>query len=263
MRIASVGHAALAAIVIAQGALGLVRGDFMPIWQPVPKDLPGRELLVLACASVSLASGIALLWRRFAALGARVLLAQLVLWLLVFRAREVVLAPKTFGAWDGCAEAVAVIAGVWVLHAWFAGAWDRRHLSFTTGDTGLHVARVLYGLALIAFGLAHFIYPDETAALVPRWLPAHALWAYLTGGAFLLAAAAVLSGVGARLAATLSAIQIGLFTVLVWIPIVAAGSATAFAWSELGISAALTAAATAVADSYRGRGWFAWTISSP
>lgn len=253
MRIASVGHAVFAATMIAVGILGLLKNEYVALWEPLPHRLHALSYLG---AFICLACGIGLFWRSTVAAAARALLIYLLLWLLVVRVPGMFHSFTVDYWWAACQTAV-MAAAAWVLYVWFATDWDKRRLRVVIGGRGLRIARVLYGLALIPFGVAHFLYLSHTAELVPRWLPSHVAWAYFTGCAFVAAGVAVLMGVYGRLAATLSAWQMGMFLLLVWVPIVAAGSKDAFQWSETVVSAALTAGAWVIADSYRHIPWLA------
>jgi len=251
MRIASVGHAVFAATMIGLGVLGLIQGGFAPIWDSVPKALPARELLAYLCSLICLVCGVGILFARTAPIAARVLFVYLFVWMVLIKVRLIVLMPLVEGAYQSWGETAVIVAGAWVLYAWFAAESDRRRLGFAVGEKGVRLAQALYALALIAFGLSHFVYLNLTAPLVPGWLPAHTFWAYFTGCTYLLAGAAIFTGVWARLAAVLSAWQIGLFLLLVWVPIVAAGNVSAEHWGETVVNVALLAGAWLVAESYR------------
>jgi uncharacterized membrane protein len=235
---ATVGRVLFAVTMIALGALGLIQRDFTPIWLPVPKGVPAREALIYLSAIVPLLSGIGLLLRRAAAVAARLLLGFLLAWLLLLDVPNFFLHPGMELTWAVCKTAVMVAAA----------------LVLATGDTGLRIARTLYGLALIPFGIAHFTYLERTTSMVPGWLPWHLAWAYFFGCTFIAAGLAVVIGVYARLAAALSVLQLGMFTLLVWVPVIAARP-SASDWIEFVVSWALTAAAWVVADSYRDISW--------
>ena len=255
MRIVSVGQLVFALTMVGVGILGWVRGDFAAIWQPVPKAFPAHDVLVWLCAAISIACGVGLLWRRTAESAARLLFFYLLLWMIVFKLRFIFLAPLTEGSYQSNGENAVIVAGAWILYVWLAPDWDRRYLGFFSRETGLRAARVLYALAMIAFGLSHFFYLDLTAPLVPAWLPWHVGFAYFTGSAYLAAGLAIIAGILAKPAAMLSATQMGLFTFLVWLPLALAGTITTSQWGEFTVSWVLTAAAWVVADSYRDADW--------
>jgi uncharacterized membrane protein len=257
IRIAGAGHVLLAVTYSGLGVFGLIKGDFPPVWDSVPANVPARLALVYLCAVLSLASGVGLLVPRAAALAARVLFACLLLWMLLFRLPQVILSP-TFGVFWPAFVTAAVLAGAWTLYIHLADDWDRLRLGFLTGDKGLRIARAVYALALFFFGAAHFIDPHDTLTLEPAWLPWHVFWAYFFGCTFIAAGLAVLTNLFARVAAALTTLQLALFTCLVWVPMIAAGSKDAFVWSETILSAALTANAWVVADSYRALPWLAF-----
>lgn len=252
MRIVGAGHAIFAMTLIGLGAWAILYHHFAPIWTPVPSTLPYRNALLYITGTVTFVSGMGLLHRHTAAFSARLLLVFSITWLLVFKIGAIFLTPMIAVRYESAGETAVIVAAAWVTFVRFGAASGSRFLNFAAGSSGIRLARTLFGLALIAFGVSHLAYLKFTASLVPQWLPMpKEAWAAGTGCAYLAAGGAVLSNIRARIAATLSVAQMGGFTLLVWLPLVAAGRSNASDRSELAVSWTLTVGGWLVADSYR------------
>jgi len=225
-------HIAFALTFIGIGGIGFASGTFAPIWQPVPETVPTRELLAYLTSIIALACGIFLLVERTQAVAALILFVFLAVWALAFKAPFVVKAPLVEGSYQSIGENLVLIAAAWVL--------------YTRSRT--RIAYVLYGLALIAFGLSHFFYLEMTAPLVPAWLPGPTFWAYATGVIYLGSGILIATGLATRLGALAAAVQIILITLLVWGPMLLKGPLSAMHWQETMVSFALTAGALVLAS---------------
>ena len=239
--------------LIGLGVLSLVYGDFALQWQPVPAWVPARTYLAYASGAVMIAGGAGLLWRRTASLSSDVLLVYLLLWLLLLKLPHVVTAPLLEFNWLGFGEIAVIVAAGWVLFAADRGQTESSTLKFATGESGMRIARFIFGLALIPIGLSHFVYAPQTIGFVPAWLPFRPAWAYITGAGHIAAGLGVLFGVFRRLAAMLEAAMIGVFTALVWVPLVVKTPTSQLQWTGFLISWTIAAAAWVVAGSMASR----------
>ena len=241
--------------MIVIGIIGIVSGDFGPIWQPVSHSFPGREFLVYLCALVSLVSGAGLISTRTARPAALLLLIYLCAWTALFKFVFIIREPLVEGSYQSFGENAVLIAAVWLLFG-CAGETARADIaSRIAAPLGLAIAYALYGLSLVAFGFSHFAYLNLTAPLVPSWLPAPIFWAYLTGCIYVAAGLAILPGVTRRLGALVAALQIALITFLVWGPMVISGAMSPSRWQETIVSWALTSAALIVFASLGNQAW--------
>jgi putative oxidoreductase len=81
------------------------------------------------------------------------------------------------------------------------------------------IAIILLALVMAAFGIYHFVYPQNLMAYVPSFLPdAGNLWVYLPGAAFILAAIAFVTNRMVRLAGYLLAIMLIVFVLTIHLP---------------------------------------------
>lgn len=241
----------LALSMIALGVLGLIYGDVALVWQHLPiEHMPGARPIAYVFALIELAAGIGLLLRSWAKPASTLLVVFMLVWAVLLKLPAVVVVPSMEATWLGFGEIAVILAGAWVLFAFQLG--DRggllRHLA---GRRGVRAARVLFALSLPMIGLSHFVYSEQTVALVPAWLPYPPGWAYFTGACSIATCLAVLFGVLPQLASRLEAAMLAIITALVWVPAIVAAPGDRTAWTALAISAAIACGAWVVADSYR------------
>src|ERR1044072_6229759 len=97
------------------------------------------------------------------------------------------------------------------------------------------------------FGAAHFKSAQFPANMVPAWLPPNQIfWAFATGTGHVAAGLALVSGYRASLGATLLAIMMALFVLMVQRPRVAAAPEEHLEWIMLGVALSLCGSAWAI-----------------
>lgn len=230
--------------VMALAVVCLAWGDFDP-GQPVPKGFPDRTALAYAAALFMLVAGAAVEWRRTAAWAAAALGAYYTLIVVIVMNGSGLLAHyASFGSYSGAAEQLAIAAGALIVAA------ANADIDAALAARLTRIGRIVFGVCAVLFGVAHFVYMNYTAPLVPKFLPpSQEFWGYATGVLHIAAGVAILTGARARLAAILLTAMYASFTPLVHLPMLLADHSTHFVWSENALNIILTGVAWIVADS--------------
>jgi uncharacterized membrane protein YphA (DoxX/SURF4 family) len=259
MRITGLGHGLFALAAACLAILSLTYSDFAPMWHSIPAWVPGRKIWVCGFAAALLVASAGLCTVRAALLSAVTIGTYYALW--AGASVPAILAePLNALSWYGDCEAATSLAGAWILYAILR--WQLRGADMPiAARRAVRAAQVLFGLTCVYYGWSHFAYAEYTASMVPTWLPGKLAFARLTGLGHIGAGIGIVFGILPRLAATLEAIMMSLFGLLVWVPSLFAQPRPKWAgepenqWSELVVSILLAACAWVVADSLSNRSW--------
>jgi uncharacterized membrane protein len=232
------GRVFLGVGMIALGGIGMGSADFIMEWTQVPTWLPAHATFAYLHGAILIIGGLGLLFDKTVRYAAFVLGAVWLLW-------AVLCVPLVIGSWRGRsgleAEVFGLTCGLFVL----AGL-SRTPVS---DRTLVVVARYAFALCLPVYGMVHFLYPQAVASWIPKWLPAPMFWAYFTGAAHVAAGLAILTGVLARLGASLFAVMLTSWVFILHIPRVAATPHDRHEWLTLFIAVVISGAAWVVAAS--------------
>ena len=256
------GHLALASGTAGLGLLCLVYGDFAPQWEPVPPWFPWPHAFAYASGAVLLAGSIAVLLPRLASRAALALFAYQLVWL----AAEAERFPRHatnlalwLGFGESLAEPLAAAVGCFTLLALLVAEAPAARLARVGSRGAMRTAEILFGASCVGFGLSHFAYADFTASMIPHWLPARTGLVYFTGACHVAAGLALVTNVIARLAATLEALMLGAFVVLVHLPSLVSAPEWApsrqMQGTELCLALLIAGSAGVLATSLRNRPW--------
>jgi uncharacterized membrane protein len=232
-----VGRAFFGVAVMSSGLLQLVTGDFVRLVPKLPDWIPAPGAWPYVFGVVLLVAGLAILWDRTARTAAAVVGALILSVLVLLCLPELVVTPGLDRPylhgfmWTKPFKALALIGAAAVL---------------TQKPRLASLGAAFLAAFLVVCGIQHFVYNDFVAAMVPSWIPGRRFWAYFTGVALVAGGTGMLIPRTARLAATLSAVMIFLWVVLLHVPRALALPQHAFETAGIFEALALSGAAVLV-----------------
>jgi uncharacterized membrane protein len=184
---------------------GFVAG-LVPLW------MPGHLFWAYFVGVAFFAAAVGILYKTMARPAATLLGVMFFLFLVLLHIPRIIGNSGNGNEWTSGFVALAMCGLAWVLAN--ASPLEEREKA----DPFLKLGRYFFALAIMTFGIQHFIYTRFGAGLGPPWFPGRPLWAYLTGAALVAAGTAILGGKELPAAATLLGAMLLLFFLLQHVP---------------------------------------------
>jgi uncharacterized membrane protein YphA (DoxX/SURF4 family) len=258
MRFLRIARGLVAVASAGLAILGLAYRDFAPLGQALPAGMPGRDIWLFGSALLLLVAG-ALCFLPTVLPSVLIVGVYEAAWAIA-STPQILSNPLSVGAWYGFCEATSSLVAPAILYVAYRSQFSGSAMSLDAAGA-FRIAYIVFGLTCVFYGWSHFAYADYTAGMVPTWLPGRLEFAYLTGLAHIVAGISLVVGILPRLAATLEALMMSLFGLLVWVPTFFMHPPPKWAmppgnqWSELVVNLLLATSAWLIAASLRERPW--------
>jgi uncharacterized membrane protein len=252
----SLGRSFFGVATTASGVLQVITGDFVRLVPKLPVWVPASATLTYVVGVVLVGLGLAIVSGRMVRTAGSVLAAMILVVVVLLYAPAMVVNPAMDRPflrgfmWTNPLKALALVGGAAILVGRSPHDSSRLLSPLVRGIGKLEpLGSILLAIFLVVCGMQHFVYSDFVTSMVPRWIPGQRFWTYFTGVALIAGGTGILVRPTARLAATLSALMIFLWVLLLHIPRAFAGpnhaNETAGVFEALALSGvALMVAAT-------------------
>lgn len=211
------------------------------------EHVPHLQIFLYIVGAIEVLGGLVIQWPRARRLGAALLGVVYFIFTLLW-VPEIVAGPRIINNWGAPFYELSLAAGAMIVY----GAMSQDNQS--AAQKLARIGYVIFGICVVFFVVEQIAYFSNTVSLVPKWIPpGQVFWGVVTTIAFALAAAALLSGRVARLAALLLTIMLVAFGFLIWVPAIVSDPHKLSNWTEHNQNLAIAGAAWIVADYLRRR----------
>ncbi len=237
----------------AAGVFDLIWRDLDTAHQPIQAwgdNIPGVTIFACITGVWMIAGSLAVLSPRASRAGGAALAAIYfiftIFWLPRFYTAPHYLGQRPavyIGVFAGTAtELITFAAGLLIFASSAPGDLARTRM--------LHIARWIFGVCSISFGLGHLLFTKDDTIYVPAWMPfGQKFWVIFTGICFILAGLAILSAILDVLAARLLGLMLLVFNLTILPTFILAHPKNHPAWGGYAYNLAAAASAWILAES--------------
>ena len=249
LKMNGIGRIFFAVGLAGLGVLSIIYRGFALVWQPMPEPFPHRELLGVLSGSVLLVGGVCMLFPRSGRSATLAMAIYVSSWPALQIPFNLWRNPLSASMWTALAETVMLISGGYILFR--SNIHDRSDTENNIASTDYfnRALQLAFAFALPVISISHFVYAFSKSPRTPPWIPFYVAFAFLTGVAHTAAGIGIISRIAARLAASLEAIMIGLFALILHVPLIVLQPTNRLFWTALFIATACSGASFIVASS--------------
>ena len=211
--------------IVVYGIQQLYYGDFrnvqLPPWQ---YQIPGLSVFAYVSGVGLIIAGLAIIF-EMKAQQASLILGGIFLLLCCFVhvPYELTSEPnKTYhlGVWGNTLKELALAGGAFVVAGSFDGAQpnQQKHIIIKSMEKLIPFGSFFFSITITSFGIAHFMYINSIAAMVPASVPDHTFWAYFAGVALIGSGVFIILDIRKRTIAALLGTMIFLWFIFLHIP---------------------------------------------
>jgi|SRR6185437_7447715 uncharacterized membrane protein len=226
------GRYLFAIALIAFGIIQFLIAGFLSSLFPIPDSLPARKIVLYIVSALFILSGagIIVFKENKAALTAGLVLLLLLIYPHLFSLLKNL---HNGGEWAVFGETAAFCGGAFILAEQVTGRKTDPAGGSRFWSASMKAGPLFFGIALLIFGVQHFLYAKYIATLIPHWIPFPLFWSYFVGVAFIAGAASILLKIRTRLASSLLGFMFLFWVIFVHAPRVMANPHTETEWTSL------------------------------